>query len=79
MIYQGRTKVKIAEEAQFQLRSKICLKNCRRKFWKVDPLKRPKNEFQGEILRKYFVAKLVREAYESHVDCGLHEGSDQKH
>ena len=32
-----------------------------------------------KILRRLFVAKLVREAYESHVDCGLHEGSDQKY
>ena len=32
-----------------------------------------------KILRRLFVAKLVREAYESHVDCSLHEGSDQKY
>ena len=29
--------------------------------------------------RRLLVAKLVREAYESHVDCGLYEGSDQKY
>ena len=30
-------------------------------------------------LRKFFMAKLGRETYESHVDRGLHECSDQKH
>ena len=28
---------------------------------------------------KFFAAKLVREAYESHVDCSLNEGSDRKY
>ena len=46
---------------------------------KSRPSKTALNEFQREILRKYFVVKLMREASESHVDCGLHEGSDRKH
>ena len=29
--------------------------------------------------KEVFVVKLAREAYERHVDCGLHEVSDQKY
>ena len=36
-------------------------------------------ERERDILSKYFIAKLVRETYESHVDCGLHESSDRKY
>ena len=59
---QGLTKVKIAVGAQFQL-FQFAQKNCRRKFRNLDPLKRHLNEFQREILRKFFVAKLVTVVY----------------
>ena len=49
------------------------------KILKSTPSKTALNEIQRKILRKYFVVKLVRGAYESHVDCGLHESSDRKY
>ena len=60
---QGLTKVKIAVGHSFSCHKKFAQKNCRKKFRNLDTLKRHLNEFQREILRKFFVAKLVTVVY----------------